>query len=137
MISGLYCRLSAPGRSPAALKGQKAPQFKIICRRSALGLPPAALKRQGTPQIKSIAAEVPLDSLQRHSSGRNPLKSKDQRTGKVSMFHQLQRYSIIPVSENKLIEQILLKRKSRGKENHHDQNRTRMPGGIPRTYARW
>ena len=50
-----YCRRSAPGRSPAALKGQKAPQFKIF------------------------AVEVPLDCLQRHSSGTKQTSSNLSR----------------------------------------------------------
>ena len=81
MIPGLYYRLSALGLPSAALKGQKAPQFKI--------LPPkcpwtifSGTQRAECPTIQNIAAEVPLDSLQRHSSGTRQTTSRLCKTNK-------------------------------------------------------
>jgi len=75
LISGLYCRLSAPGRSPAALKGQKAPQFKILPSKCPWTIS-SGTQRAESPTIQDIAAEVPLDDLQRHSKGRKPHNSR-------------------------------------------------------------
>ena len=75
LISGLYCRLSAPGRSPAALKGQKAPQFKILPSKCPWTIS-SGTQRAESSTIQDIAAEVPLDDLQRHSKGRKPHNSR-------------------------------------------------------------
>ena len=64
-----YCRRSAPGGAPAALKRQKtnkSSKLPLKCPwRCSSGIQTAE-----TPQIKFIAAEVPLEGLQRHSNGR-------------------------------------------------------------------
>ena len=66
----VYCRCNAPGGAPAALKRQKPNKSSL--------LPPKCPWRYSTAtqtaedkQIKQIAAEVPLEVLHRHSSGRN------------------------------------------------------------------
>ena len=65
----VYCRCSAPGGAPAALKRQKtnkSSKLPLKCPwRCSSGIQTAE-----TPQIKFIAAEVPLEGLQRHSNGR-------------------------------------------------------------------
>ena len=66
----VYCRCNAPGGAPAALKRQKTNKssklpLKCPWRYS------TATQTAETKQIKLIAAEVPLEGLQRHSSGRN------------------------------------------------------------------
>jgi len=65
----VYCRCSAPGGAPAALKRQKTNKssklpLKCPWRYS------TATQAAETKQIKLIAAEVPLEGLQRHSNGR-------------------------------------------------------------------
>ena len=66
----VYCRCSAPGGAPAALKRQKPNKSSLLppkCPWRASSVTQAA----ETKQIKLIAAVVPLEVLQRHSNGRN------------------------------------------------------------------
>ncbi len=73
-----YCRRSALGRSPAALKGQKAPQFKILPPKCPWTIS-SGTQRAESPTIQDIAVEVPLDCLQRHSSGTRKTTSSPWR----------------------------------------------------------
>ena len=75
VIPGLYYRLSALGLPSAALKGQKAPQFKILLPKCPWTVS-SGTQRAESPTIQDIAAEVPLDDLQRHSKGRMSHNSK-------------------------------------------------------------
>ena len=72
VLNQVYCRRRAAGEVPAALNRQK-------CLKSSL-LPPTCRWRSSSgtqlaerPGIKQIAAEVPLEELQRHSTVRNVL----------------------------------------------------------------
>ena len=72
VLNQVYCRRRAAGEVPAALNRQK-------CLKSSL-LPPTCRWRSSSgtqlaerPGIKQIAAEEPLEELQRHSTVRKPI----------------------------------------------------------------
>ena len=72
VLNQVYCRRRAAGEVPAALnwqKGQESSKLPRKCRwRNSSGTQLAE-----RPGIKQIAAEVPLEELQRHSTVRNVL----------------------------------------------------------------
>ena len=75
----VYCRCSAPGGAPAALKWQK----RVKSSKLPLKCPwttSSGTQTAEDKQIKQIAAEVPLDNLQRHSNGsKSPNHSKTSK----------------------------------------------------------